>query len=115
MPAEFQKTIDYTLVGLQNTSCFLGDFISVSTGSESDHLSYISKCLKKLGGDNRKTFSLKMPFRKKNRNWIAWVQIYPNWYISTRKQNASCFRNTTTNNIKTPKIFLGASTLYKTL
>ena len=46
MPAEFQKVIDYTFVGPQNTYCFLDDIIIVSTGSESDHLSYVTKCLK---------------------------------------------------------------------
>ena len=47
MPAEFQKDMDYTLVGRQNTYCFLDDNIIISTGYEPDHLSYVSKCLKK--------------------------------------------------------------------
>ena len=45
MPAEIQKAIAYTFVGLQNTYCFLDDIIIVSTGSESDHISYVTKCL----------------------------------------------------------------------
>ena len=44
MPAEFQKAMDYTLVGLQNTYCFLDDIIIVSMGSESDHMTYVTKC-----------------------------------------------------------------------
>ena len=52
MPAEFQKAMDYTLVSLQNTYCFLDDIIIVSTGTETDHLAYITICLKKLDEDN---------------------------------------------------------------
>ena len=46
--AEFQKYMDYTLVGLQNTLCFLDDIITVGTGSESDHLSYVTKIETKI-------------------------------------------------------------------
>ena len=46
--AEFQKSIDYTLVGLQNKYCYLDDIIEVTTGSEYDHINYVIKCLKKL-------------------------------------------------------------------
>ena len=45
-PARFQKAMDYTIVGLQNAYCLLDDIIIVSTGSESDYLSYGTKCLK---------------------------------------------------------------------
>ena len=38
MPAEFQKAMDNTVVGLQNTYEFLDDIIIVSAGSESDHI-----------------------------------------------------------------------------
>ena len=46
LPAEFQKAMDYTLVCLQNTYCFLDDIIIVSTGTETVHLAYVTKCLK---------------------------------------------------------------------
>ena len=46
MPAEFQKTMDYTLIGVQNNYCFLDEIIIVSTGTETDHLAYVTKCLK---------------------------------------------------------------------
>ena len=52
MPAEFQKAMDYTLIGLQNTHCFLDDIIIVSTGTDADHLAYVFKFLKKLDDDN---------------------------------------------------------------
>ena len=52
MPAEFQKALDYILVGHQKTYCFLDDIIFVITGPECDHLSYVIKCLKMLDEDN---------------------------------------------------------------
>ena len=44
--------MNYTLIGLRNTYCFLDDIIIVSTGTEADHLAYVFKCLKKLDDDN---------------------------------------------------------------
>ena len=52
MPAEFQKAMDYTLVGLTNTYCFLDDIIIVSKGSKESHIKYVYKCLQKLDADN---------------------------------------------------------------
>ena len=49
MPAAFQKLMDYTLVGLDNTQCSLDDIIIVSRGSKEDHLKIVYKCLKKIG------------------------------------------------------------------
>ena len=37
MPAEFQKAMDYTLIGLKNTFCFLDDILIVSKGSVEEH------------------------------------------------------------------------------
>ena len=52
MPAAFQEVMDYTLVGLKNTHCFLDDFIIVGRGSKEDHINLVYKCLKKLDDDN---------------------------------------------------------------
>ena len=38
MPAEFQKAMDYTLIGLQNTYCFLDDILIVSKGSLTEQI-----------------------------------------------------------------------------
>ena len=48
MPAAFQKVMDYTLVGLQKTHCFLDDIIIVIRGSKEEHLKLVYKCLKKI-------------------------------------------------------------------
>ena len=47
MPAAFQKVMSYSLVGLDNTHCFLDDIIVVCRGSKEDHLKLVYKCLKK--------------------------------------------------------------------
>ena len=41
MPAEFQKAMDYTLVSLMNTYCFLDNIIVVSKGSKKSHIKYV--------------------------------------------------------------------------
>ena len=46
IPAAFQKVMDFTLVGLKSTDCFLDDIIIVSRGSKGDHLKLVYKCLK---------------------------------------------------------------------
>ena len=49
MPAAFQKVMDYTLVGLDNTHCFLDNIIIVSRGSKEDNLTLVYKFSKKSG------------------------------------------------------------------
>ena len=44
--------MDYKLVGLDNTHCFLDDVLIVSRGLKEDHLKLVYKCLKKLDEDN---------------------------------------------------------------
>ena len=72
LPAEFQKAMDYTLIGLQNTYCFLDDFIIVSTGTETDHLIYVTKCLKKLDEDNLRFNVQKSHFAKTEFEWMMY-------------------------------------------
>ena len=70
MPAEIQKAMDYTLVVLQNTYCFLDDII-VSTGSESDHMTYVTKCIKRLDKDNLRSNLQKCHFEKAEIEWLG--------------------------------------------
>ena len=72
MPEEFQKGMDYTLIGLQNTYCFLDDIIIVSTGTEADHLSYVFKCLKKLDDDNLRINLQKCHLAKTEIEWLGY-------------------------------------------
>ena len=71
MPAEFQKAMDCTLVGLQNTYRFLDDIIIVRTGSESDHLMYVTKFLKKLDENNLRINLQKCHFAKIETEWLG--------------------------------------------
>ena len=71
MPAAFQKVMDYTLVGLQNTYCFLDDIIVVSRGSEEDHLKLVYKCLKKLDEDDLRINLPKCHFAKTEIEWLG--------------------------------------------
>ena len=71
MPAAFQKVMDYTLVGLQNTYCFLDGIIVVSRGSKEDHLKLVYKCLKKLDEDNLRINLLKCHFAKTEIEWLG--------------------------------------------
>ena len=72
MLAEFQKAIDCTLSGLQNTYRFLDDLIFDSTGSEADHLAYVTKCLKKLDDDNLRFNLQKCHFAKTEIEWLGY-------------------------------------------
>ena len=48
MPAVFQKAVNFTLIGLKNTYCFLDDNLVVSKGSEEEHKNYVMSCPKRL-------------------------------------------------------------------
>ena len=73
MPAEFQKAMDYTLVGLTNTFCFLDDIIVVSKGSRESHLKYVYKCLQKLDADNLRITLTKCHFATHQINWLSFT------------------------------------------
>ena len=70
MPAGFQKAIDYTLIGLKNTFCFLDDILIVSKGSEEDNIKLVPDCLKKLDADNLRINVPKCHFAKQEISWL---------------------------------------------
>ena len=72
MPAEIQKAMDYTLLGLQHTYCFLDDIIIVSTGTETDHLAYVTVCLEKLDENNLGINLQKCHFAKTEIDWLGY-------------------------------------------
>ena len=63
-PVEFQLAMDYTLIGLKNTFCFLDDILILSKGSEEDHFQIVLDCLKKLDADNLRINLPKCHFAK---------------------------------------------------
>ena len=72
MPAEFQKALNYIVVGHQKTYCFLDDIIIVITGPKCDHLSYVIKCLKILDDDNFRIILQNYHFAKTEIEWLGY-------------------------------------------
>ena len=75
MPAEFQKAMDYTLVGLSNTYCFLDDIIVVSKGTKESHLKNVYECLQKLDADNLRINLSKCHFAKHQINCLGFTLL----------------------------------------
>ena len=71
MPAEFQKAIDCTLAGLDNTFCFLDDILIVSRGGIEKHLNLVRKCLIKLDQENLRINHSKCHFAKEKIEWLG--------------------------------------------
>ena len=72
MPDEFQKAMDYTLIGLKNTFCFLDDILIVSKGSEEDHFKLVLDCLQKLDADNLRVNLPQCHFAKQDISYLGY-------------------------------------------
>ena len=64
MPAEYQKTMDYSFIGLKNTFCFPDDISIVSKVSDENHFLLITNGLKKIDADNLRISLPKSHFAK---------------------------------------------------
>ena len=64
--------MDYTLIGLKNTYCFLDDILIVSKGSLEEHKSYVMNCLKRLDDENLRVNFLKCHFGKIEIEWLGY-------------------------------------------
>ena len=73
MPTEFQKAVDYKLVGLTNTYCFLEDKHIVSKGSNESHIQYVYKCLQKFDANNLRINLSKCHFAKDQINCLGFT------------------------------------------
>ena len=71
MPAEFQKAIDCTLAGLDNTFCFLDDILIESRGGIEKHLDLVRKCLIKLDQENLRINLAKCHFVNDKIEWLG--------------------------------------------
>ena len=72
MPVAFRKVRGYTLVGLDNTHCFLVGITVVSRGSKEDHLQLFCKCLQKLDDDIFRIHLPKCHFAKTEIEWLGY-------------------------------------------
>ena len=71
MPADFQKAIDCTLAGLDNTFCFLDEILIVSRGRMEKHLDLLRKCLIKLDQEKLQINLAKCHFAKDKIEWLG--------------------------------------------
>ena len=69
MPAEFQKAVKYTLIGLKTPYCFLDDILIVSKGSEKEHKQHALNCFKRLDEENVRINHPKCLFSKFENDW----------------------------------------------
>ena len=80
IPAEFQKAMDYTLIGLKNIYCFLDDILIVSKGSGEglrirvvkDRRYYLLNCHKRLDEENCRISLPKCHFCKLEMDWLGY-------------------------------------------
>ena len=72
MLAEFQKAMDYFLIGLKNTYCFLDDILIVSNGSLEEVKSYAMNCLKRLDVENLRMNLPECHFGKLEIDWLGY-------------------------------------------
>ena len=72
MPAEFEKAMEYTFVGFQNTYCFLDIFTMLSIVSESDGINYVTAFSKKMNEDNLLINLQKVHFAKLEIEWLGY-------------------------------------------
>ena len=71
MPADFQKAMDYTLIGLKNTYRFLDDILIESKRSEEEHKQYVLNCLERLDDENLRINLPKCHFSKLEIDWLS--------------------------------------------
>ena len=53
MPAEFQKSMYYTLIGLKNTFFLLNKILIISVGLEEEYKHYDLNCLKRSDDEDK--------------------------------------------------------------
>ena len=71
MPEEIQKAINCTLAGLNNTFCFLDDFLIVYRGQIEDHLDLVRNCLIELDNENLRINLAKCHCAKDQIEWLG--------------------------------------------
>ena len=107
MPAAFQKAMDYTLVGLTNTYCFLVDIIVVSKGSKESHIQYVYKCIQKFDANNLRTNLSKCHLAKHQINWLGF-RISKNGVKSMESKTAAIAEIKVPKTLKQLRSFLGS-------
>ena len=107
MPAEFQKAMDYTLIGLKNTFCFLDDILIVSKGSDNVHFQLVLDCREKLDADNLRINLPKCHFAKQKISWLGY-NITPSGISPLESKTSSIMSLQPPNTLKKLRKFLGS-------
>ena len=107
MPAEIQKAMDYTLVGLKNKFCFLDDIFIVSKGSEIDCFQLVIDCLKKLDVDKLRINLPKCRFVKQEISWLGY-HITQSGTSPLESKISAIFSLQPPNTLKKLRYFLGS-------
>ena len=107
MPSEFQKAMDYTLIGLKNTFYFLDDILILSKGSEDDHLQLVLDWLKKLDADNLRINLTKCHFAKQKISWLGY-NITQSGLSPLESRTSSIMSLQPPNTLKKLRSFLGS-------
>ena len=107
MPAEFQKAMDYTLIGLKNTYCFLVDILIVSKGSLDEHKSYVMKCLKRLDDENLRRNLPKCHFGELEIDWLGY-HISQSGILPLESKTAAILSLEAPKTLKKLRSFLGS-------
>ena len=108
MPAKFQKAMDYRLIGLKNTFCFLDDILIVSKGSEEDPFKLVLDCLKKLDADNLRINRPKCHFAKQKISWLGY-NITQSGTSPLEIKTSAILSLQPTNTLKKLRSFLGSA------
>ena len=107
MPAEFQKAMDYTLIGLKNTFCFLDDILIASKGSEEDHFKLVLDSLKKLDAVKLRINLPKCHFAKQEISWLGY-NITQSGISPLETKTSSILSLQPPNTLKKLRSFLGS-------
>ena len=106
MPAEFQKAMDYTLVGLKKI-CFLDDTFIGSKGSDNDRFQLVRDCLKKLDVDNLRINLPKCHFLKQEFSWFGY-HITQSETLPLESKTSAILSMQPPNTLKKLRSFLGS-------
>ena len=107
MPAEFQKAIDCTLSGLNNTFCFLDDILVASRGRIENQLNLVRKILIKFDQENLCINLAKCHYAKDQIEWFG-HRITQSSIIPLSNKTGAIQQLLSPSNLKKLRSFMGS-------
>ena len=99
--------MDYTLIGLNNTYCFLDDLLVVSKGSLEEQKSYIMSCLGRLDDENLRINLPKCHFAKLEVDWLGY-HIFQSSFLPIECKTSAILAVKAPKALKKLRFFLGS-------